>query len=141
MHASAIFIPNFVAAELLSLRFINNDDSLCFRTICRVTLERSIVFCKRKHANFNLIKSERLSNVCLELDLDLKEQFFIENFKPKEGREGVETNKKQQKYKRKSTGYIFMSFKQELRPLQKTAFLIRTSSDQKLELKLSWHFV
>ena len=34
-----------------------------------------------------------------------------------------------------------MSFKQGLRPLQKAAFLIRTSSDQKLELKLSWHFV
>lgn len=83
----------------MSLRFINNDDSLCFRTICSITLERSIVFCKRKHANFNknLIKSERFANVCLELDLDLKEQIFIENFKPKEGREGVETNTKNNK--------------------------------------------
>lgn len=74
-RAVAIFIPNFVAAELVSLRFINNDDSVCFRTICRVTLERSIVFCKRKHA-----KSEKFSNVCLELDLDLKEQIFYTKF-------------------------------------------------------------
>ena len=79
-RAVAIFIPNFVAAELVSLRFINNDDSVCFRTICRVTLERSIVFCKRKLANFNLIKSEKFSNVCLGLDLDLKEQIFYRKF-------------------------------------------------------------
>ena len=44
MHLS----PNLVVAELLGLRFINNDDSVCLSTIKNVAFKGSIVVYKNK---------------------------------------------------------------------------------------------